>query len=164
RGVVAPLFAHYRWEHRGDRGWTTNLERLYTERERGLAPRPAPTVVQQNQLIQNITVNKSVVINNKTVNVNNPQTLVKNLQVVAPLKQVTQINNVRLQPVNKTTLVQERTAVRQIRDSAGKRREVETKLVAAGHRPTRPTDPARTAKLELPRVTRAAAPATKVQA
>jgi hypothetical protein len=161
RNVVSPLFAHFRVQHRSDPGFVPALERLFVERTRGLAPRPPATFVQQNQVIQNLTVNKTVQINNKTVTVNNPQTLVQNLQVVAPLKQVTRINNVRVQPVTKTTLVQHQRVATQIRESAAKRRDVELKLVADGHRPTRPTDPVRTAKLELPRVARPAAAATK---
>jgi hypothetical protein len=164
RGVVSPTFAHYRWEHRADPGWARNLERLYTERERGLAPRPAVTLAQQQRMIRNLTANKTVVVNGKKVAVANPQALVKELHVAAPITHVAKLSGVKLRAVPQAARTHERTAAMQIREAAAKRLAVEQRLVSEGHRPTRPTDKARTAKVELPRVTRPAAAPTKVQA
>jgi hypothetical protein len=165
RGVVSPAFAHYRWEHRANPGWTRNLERLYTERERGLAPRPAVTLAEQQRMIRTLTANKTVVVNGKKVVVANPQALVKDLHVAAPIAHVAKLSGVKLRAVPQAARTHERNTAIQIRESAAKRLAVEQRLVKEGHRPTRPTDKARTAKVELPRVTRpAAAPAVRVQA
>jgi hypothetical protein len=46
-----PLFSHYRWVNRNNPSWATGLADLYFDRNRGTAPRPAPTLAaQQKQL------------------------------------------------------------------------------------------------------------------
>ncbi len=166
RNVPEPLFAHARYLHRQDRQWGQELRDLYVERSRGHALRPPTTFVQQNQLIQNITVNKTVQINNQTLRVKDPQALARHVTVVAPVTKIAEINrtNIRLQPVAKAALPVERKVATQIREVATQRRQLETQMVAKGTAAVRPTDRPRTARLELPKLAPApAAVKAKVQ-
>ncbi len=159
RNVPQPLYAHYHWQHRADRGWEKDYHALYAERGRGVAMRPPATLADQQRLIQHLAVNKTVTINNQTLRVRDPQKLLSNLTVIAPLKEIRQRQtNLRFQPVAKQTQVRERQVVSQLRTAAVTRRQVETGLIAKGGPPRLPTDRPRTAKLELPR---RAAPAVK---
>jgi hypothetical protein len=158
RNVVSPLFAHYRWEHRTDRQWLPSLERLYQERISGVAPRPPESFRHQDQLLRDLTANQSVRINGRTVRVSDPRGLAQHLQVVAPLREAPRLNNVKLRPVPALARTQQQRAAAAIRTAATKRRDVESRLVAEGHHPTRPTDKARTARIELPHTARAVPP------
>src|SRR5439155_15674024 len=75
RNVPNPLFSFYA-RHQG-RERITELRQTYVGRQEGRLPRPAVTVKQQIQLVQNITVNKTINVNNQTIRVENPATVVK---------------------------------------------------------------------------------------
>ena len=69
-------------------GWERNLRTLYSDRYNGDVPRPPRTLVQQNTVINNITVNRTNnVFVNKTLNITN----VQNQTVLSPLKSVTNV-------------------------------------------------------------------------
>lgn len=42
--VSDPLYSYYRWEHRADPRWETNLRNVYVARQAGTAPRPPRTL------------------------------------------------------------------------------------------------------------------------
>ncbi len=80
-----PNFAYYRNTYAGYGNWERGLRNLYTARIRGDIARPPLTLVQQNQLIRTITVNKSVNVNvNRNINLTN----VQNVAVLTPLSRV----------------------------------------------------------------------------
>jgi hypothetical protein len=142
RGVYDPLFSFYIRFHRRDREWDRDLRALYAARHNGdgLPPR---TLVQQTTIVQNINVNKNV------TNITN----IKNVTAVAPLTKI-DTNIVKLRPVSAEQRTQERKAVERIRVASVQRNKLETQLLAKGPAPVKPTDPPRTAKLDLPTTTK----------
>jgi hypothetical protein len=132
-----PLYSYYRWHYREDRHWERDLHTLYAARFRGEVPRPPRTLVQQNTLIQNITINKTVQVNN-----------IRNVTALAPL---TQVNNtiVKLQPVSREHHQEQLRAAQQLREVSRQRTQLESQLLAKGAVPIR-TDKPRTVKLDLP--------------
>jgi hypothetical protein len=169
RSLFDPNFAYYRHAFRGG-AWERGLRGLYAARFEGSVARPPRTLVQQNQVINNITVNK---VQNNVVNNNINITNIQNVNVLAPLAQV---NNTRVTALAslagargaevRNTVVAPRTVrlaavpapqraelqkhVTQLRDVARERTQVEAKLLAQGAAPGRPADRPRTAKLALP--------------
>src|SRR5262249_47103147 len=101
-----PNFNYYRLGFAGYGTWERGLRGLYEARFRGDIPRPPRTLVRQNEVIQNITVNKTQnVVVNKNINITN----VQNVSVLAPL---TQVNNTRV-----TNLA----ALANVRDTEGRK-------------------------------------------
>jgi hypothetical protein len=165
KGMFDPNFVYYRHLHAAEPGWENSLRELYTARRTGVIPRPPRTLVQQTQIVNNITVNKTV---NTIVNKNINLTHVQNVTVLAPLKQVNNIkvtglggltpgkeskvvpHTVQLQAVPKADYVREQKIATQVRDFAVQRRETEAKILGGGNIPVKHTDPARTVKLPLP--------------
>ena len=92
---------------------------LYTGRFEGRVQRPPRTLVQQNTMIQNITVN----------NVNNVN--VTNITAVAPLTNVNR-NVVKLQRVPQQDLVREQRFAQTLRQASVQRSQVETQLLGRG--------------------------------
>ena len=83
-------YNYYRQSYVGNPGWERNLRSLYTARYDGDVPRPPRTLIQQNTVINNITVNKtSNNVVNKTINITN----IQNQSVLAPVRS---IKNVRV--------------------------------------------------------------------
>ncbi len=60
-----PIFAYYRWDHRGDRGWEGGLHEHFTYLNTHPDARPPRTFVQQTTIVNNITINKNS--NNKNI-------------------------------------------------------------------------------------------------
>ena len=114
-----PLFSYYRWSHRDNPGWYRDMRDLYTGRFEGRVQRPPRTLVQQNTMIQNITVN----------NVNNVN--VTNITAVAPLTNVNR-NVVKLQRVPQQDLVREQRFAQTLRQASVQRSQVETQLLGRG--------------------------------
>src|SRR5262249_34354147 len=83
-----PNFAYYRHEFARNRGWEHGLRELYQARFSGSVPRPPRTLVQQNQVIQKITINNT---QNVAINRNVNITHVQNVSVLAPLKKVNKL-------------------------------------------------------------------------
>ena len=79
--------------------------------------------------------------------------VLNHLTVAAPLSRLEQhVKTIKLQPVSKAQLAQERKVVQQMHLASQERRKVEAKLLAQGPPPTRPTDRPRTAKVTLTNV------------
>jgi hypothetical protein len=171
-----PNFAYYRRAFARDKAWETNLRGLYVARSRGEVPRPPVTLVQQRQVINNITVNN---IQNaavtKTLNITN----IQNVRALAPVKQVNNLhvtalaslshapgtpppktitnlplqrNVVKLAPVAQPQRVEERQRATQMREIAVQRQKAEAGLLATGNRPVKVTDTARPIKIDLPKL------------
>jgi hypothetical protein len=170
RHAYDPNFGYYRAAYAGT-NWDRGLRDWYTARRDGTVARPPHTLVQQTQLVQNLTTNRTEnVAVNKSINVTNLQ----NVSALAPL---TQVNNTRithlaplaggdpakaprvgtpalkLAEVPKQERVQEQKAASQLHSVAQQRRQHEAKLLAEGGVPVKPTDPPKQAKLDLPRPT-----------
>jgi hypothetical protein len=137
RASFDPLFSYYRW--REGPTWNQNLRNLYVARFQGEAPRPPRTLVQQTQLIQNIT--------NKTVTVNN----IRNVTVVAPVNKF-ESKTIKLVKVTPAQRQEVRKAVQQVRQVSQERAKVQAQIIAKGV-PTKPTDKPHVAKIELPKAT-----------
>lgn len=136
RGVYDPLFSFYLRSNRGDRFWDRDVRALYASRFNGdnLPPR---TLAQQTTIINN---NKNI-------------TNIKNVTVVAPLTKIDPAV-VKLRPVPREQLVQERKAIERFRDVGVQRNKLETQLLAKGPAPLKVTDAPRTLKLDLPPATK----------
>ncbi|HWG43353.1 MAG TPA: hypothetical protein VN688_11260 [Gemmataceae bacterium] len=168
RSVFDPNFAYYRHTYAGYGTWERGLRDLYTARIRGDIARPPITLVQQNQVIRNITVNKSVNVNvNRNINITN----VQNVSVLTPLARVnnTRVTNllalanvrggevrkpaiaehvVRLQAVSAAQRAHEQKVVAQVHAVAQARQQSQARLLSEGP-PIRVTDKPKQVKLNL---------------
>ena len=135
-----PLYSYYRQSYAADPRWESGLRELYVARRSGEAARPPRTLAQQNQVINNITTNNTV---NNVTNINN-------VTAVAPITKVDQ-KVFKLTNVTQAQRVTEQRAAQQFRDVSKQRQQVETRLVAAGNVPTKPTDAPKAVKFELPK-------------
>jgi len=80
-----PTFAYYRHAAPEGEQWERSLHALYKGRRDGDVPRPPHTLVQQQQVVNNFTVNNTHNVTvNKTINITN----VQNVSVLTSLKQV----------------------------------------------------------------------------
>ncbi len=168
RSAFDPNFNYYRTSFAGYGRWERGLRDLYTARYRGDIPRPPRTLVQQNEVIQNITNETRNTIVNRNINITN----VQNVSVLAPL---TQINNTRvtslaglagvrggdagrpaitphvfkLQEVSRDQRVQQQRQAAQVHALAQERRTTEARLLSEGP-PHRPTDRPRQVTMPTP--------------
>jgi len=149
RACPDPLFSWYARANAGNRLWANDLRGLYAARSRGEAPLPPRTLVQQNTLIRNITVNRSVT----NVNVNH-------VRAVVPLAQLDQ-NVVRLESVGREQRLHQQRAAEQVRQVAVQRARTEARLLSEGPR-GRPVGSPRSVKLDLPPAGRNVAPVRNV--
>jgi len=175
REGIDPNFAYYRHRFAGDGSWEHNLRDLYAGRRGGTIARPPQTLVQQNTVIKNITVNKTQnVAVNKTINLTN----IQNVSVVAPITRInnttvtslaslnsskTEVNKVenhviKMKAVPPEQKVEVRQTVTQLRATAQMRHQAEAKALASGITPFKAADPPRAVKIERPKVP---APAVK---
>ncbi|MBY0523160.1 MAG: hypothetical protein K2R98_07160 [Gemmataceae bacterium] len=151
-GCGDPLFSYYRWNNRNDTRWEVSLRATYVGRYNGEVARPPRTLVQQNTVVKNITINNNTTVNNVNVNnttVNNVNN-VKNVTMIGSLNQVDK-NVVKLQPVAPERRQEERKAAQQLVQASKQRGQTETQLLAKGPPPSKPTDAPRVAKLDLPK-------------
>ena len=153
RNTPDPLFQYSRWQSRKDPKWEENLRGLHKDRLSGAAPRPPITLVHQSQVIQNITINKTVKTATKTLAVTNTQVTINHMTVIAPLTKV-EHKEFKLQPVPKAAAAAHRKAAEQIHAAAQDRQKRETKIVSQGSHPTKATDPSNKVKVDLPKVSR----------
>ncbi len=160
-----PNFAYYRHLHAAEPGWANRLQTLYTARREGTVSRPPRTLVQQAQVVKNLTTSKTV---NTVVHKNINLTHAQNATVLTPLKQVHNVkvtglggltpgkatkvapHTVKLQAVPKAEHVREQKAAKQMRDFASERRAREAKMLGGGNIPIKHTDTPRTVKMPLP--------------
>ena len=155
RNTPDPFFNYSRWQSRNDPRWETNLRGLHRDRLAGTSPLPPTTLVQQQQMIQNITINKTVKTGTKTLTVTDPQNLLQQMSVVAPLTKGTH-NEFKLLPIVKATQAELRQAVKHIQAATLDRQKRETRLVSEGSHPRQPTDPSTKVKVEFPKAPGAA--------
>jgi hypothetical protein len=151
-----PNFAYYR--HIEGRDWLRGVQDLYAGRAEGRIERPPHTWVEQQKIINNITVNntRNATVN-KTLNVTNLQ----NVSVVTPLTQLAnqpithllprqegrEPNLVRLATVPRDQRTQIERHARQVHQFAQERRQTEARLITQGGAPVRHTDRPRTVRL-----------------
>jgi hypothetical protein len=156
RQTFDPNFAFFR--HFQGQQWERGMRDLFAARREGTIARPPHTLVQQQQVIQNITTqNQQNVVLNKTLNVTN-------LQTVSAVASLTQVNNkpasqlirptdrkepnlVRLASVSREERQREEKAAGQFHQGARARQQQEAQLIQLGGAPVRPTDPAKTVRL-----------------
>ena len=168
RNVPDANFAYYGHEFRRDPGWAKGLRELYVARANGTVPRPPRTLVQQNQVIQKITVNKT---QNVTVNKNVNITHFQNVSVLAPLSSAKTINVthlatlgsrtnvkppqklVRMAPVPQAQRIQVQKSAVRLREVSQQRRQAEAKILKARPvvRPGQPPAPHQPFKVALPK-------------
>lgn len=151
RNVPDPFFNYSRWQSRAQPNWEANLRGLHKDRLAEIAPRPPITLVQQSQVIQNVTINKTVKTGTKTVNVTDPQNVIRHMTLIAPLTKL-EHKEFKLQPVVKATDAEERKAVQQFQRVALERQKREAKIVSEGSFPSKPTDPPTKVNVEFPKV------------
>ncbi len=101
-----PVFAyHGRHNHRNDPNWFVNVQRTYNDRYAGRAPVPPRTFAQQTTMIRG----NGNVVNNTTIN--------NITQVVAPIRNVKQVNNnVKLVKVDNQQLNLEKQRIDRTRE------------------------------------------------
>jgi hypothetical protein len=166
-----PNFAYYRHAFARHEGWEMNLRGLYEARFQGAVPRPPRTLVQQTQVIRDVTVNKTA---NVAVTRNINLTHAQNVSVLAPLAQVhnTRVTNlaalggargtevrgaavsahvVKLQPVPREQVLREQKAAVQVQAVGQQRRQAEARILAEGSVTVRPAEAPRQARIDLPR-------------
>jgi hypothetical protein len=155
-----PNFSFYRHTFHASPEWERGLHALYEGRRSGEIARPPVTLVQQQKVIHNITVNKT---NNVVVNKNINITNVQNVHAVTALTQIhnTHVTNlgslarvenkttrvINLQPVKREELAQHQKAIAEIHAVAKERQQHQEKLLLQGP-PVKHTDPPHTVKLE----------------
>ncbi len=170
RFAYDPNFNYYRLGFARYGNWERNLRQLYQARFQGDIPRPPRTLVQQQELIRNITANKTAnVAINRSINITN-------MQNVAALASLNQVHNTRLtnlaalanvregegkipynaRPVLKLQTLprdhreQQQKAAAQYHALAQQRRQVEGRMLSEGNVPVRVTDKPRQARIEMP--------------
>jgi hypothetical protein len=112
RYVEDPLFTYYRRQHHDNPNWARETRDLYTMRRTNPTARPPRTLVQQQQIVQNIQ--------NRTVNVTN----INQVTAVTPITRVD--NNVkRLQAVPQPQHQEFRKTATQFRSFSADRAKVE---------------------------------------
>jgi hypothetical protein len=173
-----PNFVYYKRLYGTNGSWERNLRDLYVARQNGTVPRPPATLVQQTQVVQNITVNRTQNVN---VRPGIPITSVQNVTVVTPLKQIhnTQVTGLaslggvkphesapilKLQSVPPASRTQLQQSVVQVRQASQERRQTEARLLSEGAVPVKPTDKPKVVKVETtkPAVTPAPKPPATV--
>ncbi len=178
RSAYDPNFNYYRLGFARYGGWERGLRNLYQGRFQGDIARPPRTLTQQQQLIQNITTNRTAnAALSRNVNITNMQ----NVSALAPLAQVhnsrvtglASLANVRadeaklphivnpvlkLQGVPRDQHMQVLQAASQMHAVAQQRRQVEGRMLSQGNVPVHVTDKPQQAKIQLPRAAQSARP------
>jgi hypothetical protein len=117
-----PLFGYYGWQHRGDPGWYHGLAANYRARVAGDRPRPPRTLVEQNQLVDNL--------NRRTLDRN----ALDAARVVRPLNEMGS-SRVRLARMNATQLDVARQSTSAFRQVGQQRQRLETAVQTRTGRP-----------------------------
>lgn len=128
-----PLYSYYAVEYRSRPAWHADMRALYVGRYNGTIAPPPRTLVQQNIVIKNTTVNN-----------------VRNVTMIGSLNQVQAASNGKLKPVAADQRADILRTNRQFHEAAQKRTQVESQLVAKGPIPTAGAAP-RKATLDLPK-------------
>lgn len=165
RNGYDPNYAYYRHRHAAEPLWEPALHNLYRARAAGEVARPPHTLVQQVQVVNTLSGNKS---GNVTVNKNINLTNTQNVTVLTPLKQVhdlhvtglsslSQVKEtkvpahvMKLESVPKEDHAREIKAANLMQETAQQRRQAEAKMLKDGGGPVAHTDPPKTVHLALP--------------
>ncbi len=170
RFVIDANFGYYRSAYAGNVVWERNLRTLYTSRYSGDIPRPPRTLVQQNTVINNITINKTTTnIVHKNVNITN----VQNQTVLSPVKSVSNlrvtgmaslagpnatglpaVREMKMERASKERLADETKSIKRNQAISTQRAANETRLTAKA--PTATATAPLKVQMELPRGTPAA--------
>jgi hypothetical protein len=152
-----PNFAYYR--HLEGREWERGLAELYVARRENRIPRPPHTLVQQQQIVNNISINRTQNVTvNKVLNINTaqavtavaPLTKINNTQITHVLpRQARQTEPVRLARISPEQRTRTEQYVRELRKATNTRRQEEAHLLSQGGAPVRHTDRSRTVKLPV---------------
>ena len=118
-GWYDPLYSYYRCGYRHDPFWRGGIATLYVGRYRGDYLRPPTTLVQQNTVINNITVN-----NSNNVNVNN-------VTMLTSLNDVSRGGGRNLRTLSAADRQSQQQAARSVRDVANRRAQLENEIAAA---------------------------------
>jgi hypothetical protein len=114
-----PLFSYYRIHHSHDPRWERDLHELYHARRLGTVARPPVTLVQQETIINNIRVDK-------TINVKN----VNNVAMLAPVSKVNQ-KVVKLEQLDNTKRQEAKKHGDELRELSKQRAKQENVLLAS---------------------------------
>jgi hypothetical protein len=107
------IIVYNTWEHRDNPAWLSVQVDLFSSRDRGLAPLPPRTLVQQTTIINQNVINQTVVNNNKTV-VNQNRTVLMPASKMAQAKGGA-IKTVAINNAARTQIQQQsRAAVQQV--------------------------------------------------
>ena len=162
-----PLFSYYSVAHRNDRYWSGGIQDVYVGRYNNTIARPPHTLIQQTNVINNITVNNINVnqnITNNNINVN--QTNINNVTMLQNVSQVKQVGANRLSPLPIEGRQQQQASASQLKAVSVQRANVENQLVAKNPARTpnfnqanpAPAFQPQTAKLALPKRPEASRP------
>jgi WXXGXW repeat (2 copies) len=165
RNGYDPNYAYYRNRYAAEPLWEPALRDLYRARLAGEVARPPQTLLQQIQVVNSFTGNKTGgVAVLKNINLTNAQ----NVTALAPLKevhdlQVTALGSlsqaketkvpahvVKLEAVPKVEHARDVKVAGLMRDAAQERRQVEAKMLKEGGGPVARTSPPKTVRLTLP--------------
>jgi hypothetical protein len=165
RASVDPNFGYYQRRFAGDKRWERKLDDLYTARQQGDIALPPRTLVQQAEIVNKITGDKTAQV---AVTKNIEVTNIQNVSVLAPLKQVHNLkvthladpgkgkgavepHVIKLEAVSKERRADAQKAVKQFHALAEQRRQGEGKLISQGTAPVKHTDTPRPVKVEMPK-------------
>jgi WXXGXW repeat (2 copies) len=165
-----PNFAFYRRRYRNDDHWEASLRDLYALRRSGDVPRPPRTLIQQTQIVNNITINKTenVAINN-SIHITNLQ----NVTALTPINRAESVKvtglagltgakpvdgrpiptatAIKLETVSKERQAETKTNMMQLRQFAATQQKEQAKILSNGTMPVKPTDRPTTVKVEIPK-------------
>jgi hypothetical protein len=160
RGHYDSIIVYECYERRSDPAWLSVQIDLCSRRDRGLAPCPPRTLVQQNIIQQNITNttivnNRTTVINNNVVNNNVTNNITKNnitnnknvsnTTALMPASKLAAAKNIQTVKLDATSRNQALAQSRAIQQAASQRSKAE---IASPGIPTRP----RQASITMPKV------------
>jgi hypothetical protein len=151
RFFVDVNFGYYRVAYARYPAWERNLSTLYVSRFNGDIPRPPRTLVQQNTVINNITINRTTTnIVHKNVNITN----IQNVNVLAPVSKVSNIRvtamsslaapkpgaaiaapisrDLRIEKASRERLLEERRSMDRMRALARERKAHEARILSKG--------------------------------
>jgi hypothetical protein len=138
-----PLWSYYRWAHRDDRAWITNIQNTYVGRFNNTVARPPRTLAQQNILVQNTNV-----------------TNITNVMAVSSLARADR-SLVNLQPVPPQQRAQSRQLAQNLVRVAQQRSQAEIRLATSGQAPLRPSTRPQTVRLSVPHLSTGATATTR---
>src|SRR5262249_25786680 len=141
RASFDPLFAYYRHTH-GEERWGRALRSLYAARFDGTVARPPHTLLEQRQVIEQLGARN---ITNEAINKNIRFSHLQNVQVLAPIAHMNNVQTtglasigggtpprnaptIRMEPISREQRVQDERAATQLREAAQQRQRTEYQL------------------------------------